>query len=51
MFKNKKIIYVLGFNENLKIDTRSVYCQYLLKEIYQNLLYNNMELMYVNYKL
>ena len=51
MFKNKKIIYVLGFNENLKIDTRSVYCQYLLKEIYQNLLYNSMELMYINYKL
>lgn len=51
MFKNKKIIYVLGFNENLKIDTRSVYCQYLLKEIYQNLLYNGMELMYINYKI
>lgn len=51
MFRNKKIIYVLGFNENLKIDTRSVYCQYLLKEIYQNLQYNSMELMYINYKL
>lgn len=51
MFKNKKIIYVLGFNENIKIDTRSVYCQYLLKEIYQNLLYNSMELMYINYKI
>lgn len=51
MFKNKKIVYVLGFNEDLKINTRSVYCQYLLKEIYQNLLYNSMELMYVNYQL
>ena len=51
MFRNKKIIYVLGFNENLKIYTRSVYCQHLLKEIYQNLLYNRMEIMYVNYKL
>lgn len=47
----KKVVYIIGFNEDLKINTKSVYCQYLLKEIYQNICQSNMELLYVNYKL
>ena len=49
LFKTKKIVYIAGFCEPLKIDTRSVYCQYLIREIYQNMSSYNFDFLVVNY--
>ena len=51
LFKSKKIVYIAGFSEGFSKNTSSIYCKYIIKELYQKLNSDKFELLVMNYKI
>ena len=49
LFKTKKIIYIAGYSSGFSENTSSVYCKYLIKDLYDKVNNNNFGLIIMNY--
>lgn len=50
LFKEKKIVYIAGYSEGFSDKTKSIYCKYLIKELYQKINTDKFQLLIMNYK-